>query len=206
MRIRKEGGIAKLLRFAFSNQRRFRSYWNKWTFLATELPYHRSIELGDDITFYVPVRGGGCGSLTIGARTNLGFPLAPRLGSGEIMLQARTPEAEVVIGIENWFNNNAAIIATRRVVIGNGCQIGDYVSVIDSDFHEINPTTRNQTSGKASPVTIGNNVWLGSRVMVLKGVTIGDNSVIAAMSIVTKSIPSNSIAAGMPAKVIRIIE
>lgn len=55
------------------------------------------------------------------------------------------------------------------------------------------------------PVTIGNNVWLGSRVMILKGVSIGDNSVIGASSVVTKPIPANCIAAGNPAKIIRYI-
>ena len=54
-------------------------------------------------------------------------------------------------------------------------------------------------------VSIEDNVWLGSRVMVLKGVTIGENSVVGSMSLVTKSIPSNSIAAGVPAKVLRKI-
>ncbi len=56
------------------------------------------------------------------------------------------------------------------------------------------------------PVRIGNNVWIGSRVMVLKGASIGDNSVIAAMSVVTSAIPANCVAAGVPAKVIRKIE
>jgi acetyltransferase-like isoleucine patch superfamily enzyme len=55
-------------------------------------------------------------------------------------------------------------------------------------------------------VIIGNNVWLGSRSIILKGVTIGDNSVIGAMSLVTKDIPPNSVAGGIPAKVIRTLE
>ena len=55
----------------------------------------------------------------------------------------------------------------------------------------------------AKPVIIGDNVWIGYRAMILKGVTIGDNSVVAANSVVTKDVPSNSIVAGNPAKIIR---
>jgi maltose O-acetyltransferase len=96
-------------------------------------------------------------------------------------------------------------VATKSIVIGNGCQIGDLVAIYDTDFHEINPATRNNSTGECAPVHIGNNVWLGSRVIVLKGVTIGDNSVVAAMSVVTKSLPTNCIAAGVPAKVVKAI-
>ncbi|HEY9175929.1 MAG TPA: DapH/DapD/GlmU-related protein [Verrucomicrobiae bacterium] len=95
------------------------------------------------------------------------------------------------------------LVANERIVIGDGCQIGDQVAIYDCDFHEINPATRNRSCGPTQPVSVGNNVWLGSRVMVLKGVNIGDNSVVAAMSVVTKSIPPNSVAAGVPAKVVR---
>jgi maltose O-acetyltransferase len=83
--------------------------------------------------------------------------------------------------------------------------IGDQVTILDCDFHEISPITRMNGVGPIEPVVIGDNVWLGSRVMVLKGVTIGENSVVAAMSVVTKSIPPNSIAVGNPARVIRSI-
>lgn len=77
--------------------------------------------------------------------------------------------------------------------------------VIDSDFHEIDPDLRKRSTGPSEAVNIGDNVWLGSRSIVLKGVTIGDNSVVDAMSLVNKSIPANCVAAGNPAKVIRKI-
>jgi maltose O-acetyltransferase len=128
------------------------------------------------------------------------------MGNGEILLQPRSREAEIRIGDDNWFNNNVTIVANERIMVGDNCQIGDQVAIYDCDFHEISPATRNRSPGPTQPVVIGNNVWLGSRVMVLKGVTIGDNSVIGAMSLVTKSIPENCIAAGNPAKVIRSIE
>lgn len=136
----------------------------------------------------------------------LGFSAAFRLGSGEILLQARDVNAVIEVGDGNWFSNNISIVANERIVIGNGCQIGDLVAIYDSDFHELNPATRTRSGGPSAPVIIGNNVWLGSRVMVLKGVTIGDNSVVGAMSVVTKSIPANCVAAGNPARVIRKLD
>lgn len=75
--------------------------------------------------------------------------------------------------------------------------------IMDSDFHDLDPATRHSGTGGALPVQIGNNVWLGSRVIVQKGVSIGDNSVIAAGAVVTRPVPANVVAGGNPARVIR---
>jgi maltose O-acetyltransferase len=180
-----------------------RAAWYRQSFLLKERPRHRSIELGRDVAFLVPVRGGGQGTIRVGDKTSFGFPLANRAGSGEIMLQARTPEAEIIIGQDTMFNNNTVLCAVQSIRVGNRCRIGDFVTIVDADFHEINPDTRDRSVGPVKPVSIGNNVWIGSRVMVLKGASIGNNSVIGAMSLVTSSIPANCVAAGVPAKVIR---
>ena len=185
---------------------RCHSAWYRRWFLITEKPRHRKIDLGKGVIFHVPVSGGGQGSIHVGDNTNFGFRLAGRLGNGGILLQARTPEAEIIIGRDSWLNNNTSLCAVQSIRVGNLCRIGDFVAIMDADFHEINPDTRNRSVGTIKPVTIGNNVWIGSRVMVLKGASIGDNSVIAAMSVVTSDIPPNCIAAGIPAKVIRKIE
>jgi len=152
-----------------------------------------------------PIRCDGAGRVNLNGLVSLGYRKAPILGNGEILLQARTSESEITIGSKTITSNNVSVVACNRISIGKSCQIGDLVSIYDCDFHEINPETRNQSAGISLPVVIGNNVWLGSRVMVLKGVEIGDNSVIAAGSIVTSSIPERSLAAGIPAKVIRKI-
>jgi len=70
--------------------------------------------------------------------------------------------------------------------------------IMDTDWHWNDPRT-----GPNAPVEIGDNVWLGINVTVTKGVTIGENTLVAAGSIVTKSLPANVVAAGIPAKVIR---
>lgn len=153
----------------------------------------------------VPIRVDGTGQVRIGERVNLGYVPAPRLGSGEILLQARGKDSYISIGRHTVTSNNIAVVAMISIEIGENCQIGDLVTIYDSDFHAVNPASRKKSTGEVAPVTIGNNVWLGSRVMVLKGVTIGDNTVVAAGSIVTKSLPPNVVAAGIPAKVVREI-
>jgi maltose O-acetyltransferase len=184
---------------------RIRSEWYLRRFLLLEKARHKLLVVGKHVRLNVPVRGEGEGTLIIGNRNSFGYGPAPRLGTGEILLQTRNPNAKIVIGEASWFNNNVSIVANQQITIGDRCAIGDLVSIYDCDYHEINPATRYRSTGLTKPVRIGNNVWLGSRVIVLKGVTIGDNSVIAAASVVTKPIPANCIAAGNPARVIRTI-
>ena len=162
----------------------------------------RRLSVGPENHFNVPVRGESPGSLEIGPGNSFGYRPAPRFGSGRILLQGRGPDSEIVIGSRNSFSNNISVIATRKITIGNDCLIGDQVLIVDSDFHAVDRDLRKQSTGPSEPVRIGNNVWLGSRVIVLKGVSIGDNSVIGAMSLVKHSIPANSIAAGIPARII----
>ena len=182
-----------------------RAGWNRWHFLFFEKPRHTAVELGKRVTFNVPVRGGQ-GILRVGDDTVFGFGGANRLGSGGIMLQTRVPEAEITIGQGNTFSNNTVLCAVKSIRIGDNCRIGDDVVMYDADFHELNPATRDRSAGVVKPVVIGNNVWIGSRAMVLRGALIGDNAVIGAMSLVTKDIPPNCVAAGIPAEVTRTID
>jgi maltose O-acetyltransferase len=199
--------VANKLLHRFGNYfYRLRSRWYMGRFLCMEKARHKQLVVGEHVCFNVPVRGEGEGTLIIGNRNTFGYRLGPYLGTGGILLQARHPDATITIGDANAFSNNVAIVANEQVLVRDGCQIGDQVVIYDCDFHEISPKSRVDSPGPARPVVIGNNVWLGSRAMVLKGVTIGDNSVIGAMSVVTKSVPANCIAAGNPAKVIRAIE
>lgn len=135
----------------------------------------------------------------------MGYRLAMMKGDGRILLQAREPNAEIEIGDRAEFSNNVVVVSRTSIKIGDDFLCGDGVRIMDSDFHEIDPESRHHGPGKTSPVVIGNNVWLGSGVMVLKGVTIGDHSVIAPGSVVSKSIPSRVVAGGVPARVIKEI-
>lgn len=185
---------------------RIRSEWYPRRFLWLENGRHKQLVVGKQVRFNVPVRGEGEGTLIIGNRNSFGFLPSIRLGTGEILLQARDPNATITIGEANAFSNNVSLVANGQISIGDRCAIGDLVTIYDCDFHEVTPQTRGSSPGPIRPVSIGNHVWLGSRVMILKGVTIGDNSVVAAMSVVTKSIPANCVAGGNPAKIIRAIE
>lgn len=88
------------------------------------------------------------------------------------------------------------------VTIGDGCQIGHAV-VFATLNHGLAPEERPFT--RPAPITLGKNVWVGSNATILQGVTIGDNSVIAAGAVVTRDVPANVVAGGVPAKVIRSI-
>ncbi|MFK7800600.1 MAG: acyltransferase [Anaerolineae bacterium] len=112
------------------------------------------------------------------------------------------PDGTLEIGENTFINYGTSIAAMQHVKIGRDCNIGTYCMIMDNDFHRLEPEHRNEQPDSA-PIVIGDNVWLGGRVIVLKGITIGDGSVVAAGSIVTKDIPPRSLAVGSPAKVVR---
>jgi acetyltransferase-like isoleucine patch superfamily enzyme len=85
--------------------------------------------------------------------------------------------------------------------LGANCLIGAGTLILDSDFHGLGPHLRH-TTGTSRPVILAANVWVGARVLILKGVRVGTNAVIAAGSVVTKDVPSDSIVGGNPARVI----
>lgn len=111
--------------------------------------------------------------------------------------------AKLHIG-ENVGISGSTISATQEITIGNNVLIGSGCVICDSDAHPLNPLERNcpQKTHK-SPIVIEDNVFIGARTIVLKGVTIGANSVIGAGSVVSKSIPNDVIAAGNPCKIIK---
>lgn len=104
---------------------------------------------------------------------------------------------------ENFFANfNLTVLDEAEVRIGDNAFIGPNVSIYTA-CHPLDAAERNKQTEWALPVTIGNNVWLGGNVTIVPGVTIGDNCVIGAGSVVTRDIPSNTVAAGNPARVIK---
>ncbi len=101
----------------------------------------------------------------------------------------------VWIGNGTYINRNSTIIAEEEVHIGRDCKISWDVIIMDSDLHAIGSQPLVN-----KPVHIGNDVWIGCRCIILKGVTIGDGAVLAAGAIVTKSVPAYAIVAGSPAR------
>lgn len=115
-------------------------------------------------------------------------------------------DAELRIG-DKVSMSNTTIVATKSVTIGNNVMIGGGVTIVDSDFHSLNPnfwrTTEDEQNMVSKLVTIGDNVFIGMNSIILKGVSIGNNSIIGAGSVVMVSVPDFQIWRGNPAKFIR---
>lgn len=107
------------------------------------------------------------------------------------------------VGKNFYAGFNCTILDMAEVRIGDNCLIAPNVGIYTAG-HNINPVDRHK-SGFAKPIFIGDNVWIGGHSVVIGGVTIGDNSIIAAGSVVTRDVPENAIYAGNPAKKIKKI-
>ncbi|CAM4495075.1 maltose O-acetyltransferase [Paenibacillus endophyticus] len=110
--------------------------------------------------------------------------------------------AELIVGDNVFFNYGLDIGCTQSIRIGSNTIIGPMVNIIDTNFHPVDRS--DNAKGKA--IVISDNVWVGRGAVILPGVTIGANSVIAAGSIVTRDIPANVLAGGTPAKIIRELD
>lgn len=111
---------------------------------------------------------------------------------------------QIKVGKRFFANFNFTVLDEAYVTIGDDCFIGPNVSIYTA-CHSTDPVERNTRQEWALPVNIGNNVWIGGSVTILPGVTIGDNVTIGAGSVVTKDIPSDTVAVGNPCKVIKRI-
>ena len=137
---------------------------------------HLTINLGDNVTI---------GRSTIGASKIFDNPI-------------------LTIGNNSSVGYGTLISVAKEVNIGNNCMIATNCIIMDSDDHPINPDKRQEGEGigkeDVKPVNIGNNVWIGSYCAILKGVSIGDNSIVSAHSVVTRDVMPNCIYAGNPAR------
>jgi acetyltransferase-like isoleucine patch superfamily enzyme len=120
------------------------------------------------------------------------------------MVSAIGSVARVVIGDHSGFSGTV-ICAADEIVIGDNVLCGSNVTIVDADWHGLDPAARRGNVGATAPVRIEDDVFLGLGAVVLKGVTIGHGSVVGAGSVVTRSIPPLSVAAGNPARVIRAL-
>jgi acetyltransferase-like isoleucine patch superfamily enzyme len=113
------------------------------------------------------------------------------------------------IGSRTFIGHNSAFSVVQKIELGEDCLIAGDVRFYDNDGHPVDPEARrrHEPAGPSSskPIVIANNVWIGTGSIILKGVSIGEGSIVGAGSVVTKSIPSYSIAVGNPARVVRSI-
>jgi acetyltransferase-like isoleucine patch superfamily enzyme len=110
----------------------------------------------------------------------------------------------IEVGDNFYANFNLTILDANKVVIGDNVFIAPNVGLHTSG-HPLDARRRNAGLEYAWPITIGHNVWIGAGVNVMPGVRIGDNSVIGAGSVVTRDVPPNVVAAGVPCRVMRSI-
>lgn len=154
-----------------------------------------------------PVLFVGNGKILFEKNVQLGFDPSPYFYSHYSHIEARNKGSFISIGENTFINNNASIIARdNEIIIGKNVLIGTNCHILNSDFHSINPKKRNDEELFSTKLIINDNVFIGNNVTILKGGSIGKNSVVAAGSVVTKSFPANVVIAGVPAKTIKELD
>ena len=112
------------------------------------------------------------------------------------------PNAVVEMGHKSYINHDSEIRCRERIMIGDNVSIAYGVLIQDSDYHIMYDEEGN-LKPQTLPITIGNDVWIGAGVIILKGVTLGNGCVVAAGSVVTKSAPAHTLIGGNPARIIK---
>lgn len=162
--------------------------------------YNGKLEIKKNIKYNHPIKFKGLGSITIENNVCFGYELASSSKS-PIMLQPRESTSQIHIGAASQIMQGCEFISVSSIQIGKNCLIGPKTIILDADFHGIAPDKRLEL-GKTSPIIIEDNVWIGYEVMILKGVHIGKDAVIAARCVVTKDVPEGAIVAGNPMRII----
>lgn len=154
----------------------------------------------------VPVLCEGKGRVSVGEGTVFGFMEDAGFWTTYEFLNPRNVDSKISIGKNCQICNRfTAVSEGEGIEIGDNVLVGSSVTVLDSDFHEIDPSRRIDGNPKTGKVVIGDNAWIGDRVMILKGTAIGKNSVVAAGAVVSGEFPANVVIGGVPARVIREI-
>jgi len=186
--------------------------WRLTTALA-KLWHGQAVSIGRNVRFLgLPIISGTAfGKITIGARASLvSDPRGTALGvRGPVILRLMTQGAQIDIG-EDAGLSGTVICAAKSVRIGARCLIGADVMIFDTDFHNPEPEGRRYAAPDwdrvSAPVSIGDDVFIGTGSRVMKGVTIGEGCVIGAGSLVVSDIAPFTVAAGSPARALRPVE
>lgn len=146
----------------------------------------------------------GKGKVIFKGKVNIGVFSSPFFLNSYAYFDVREENSSITIEEGVWLNNNASLCADgNSIFIGRNTLAGINLQINTSDGHNLHPLKRTGHSYITKPVHIEENVFLGSNVTILKGVKIGKNSIIANNSVVTKDIPENVIAGGIPAVIIK---
>ena len=163
------------------------------------LRYRNKIVWGKNIIVNHRFQFSGKGKLIISDNVNLWAHAEKNI------FQTYSQNAEISLG-KNSRINGGFFQCREKIEIGENCLVGS-CHLMDTDFHHANPKKRFEAENiPTQKILVGKNVWLAGQSAILKGVTIGDNSVIAFRSVVAKSVPENSVVAGNPAKIVKKME
>lgn len=130
-------------------------------------------------------------------------------GPGCVVDRGMTLESRgrIEVGARTVFGHHGTLAASNLISIGEDCLIAEMVSIRDHDHSFASrEVPYNQQGQTVAPVRIGRNVWIGSKATVIKGVTIGDNTVVGAGAIVTHDLPADCLAAGVPAQILSYLD
>jgi len=142
--------------------------------------------------------------LQIARRGEIRFGRFVWIGDGS---KIRCHEGEVEIGAKTVMGQECTISAYRRVRIGEQCVIADRAMFIDFDHGVVEVERPIRVQGiYMRDVEVGSNVWIGYGACILRGVSVGDNSIVGTNAVVTKDVPANAVVAGSPARIIRMRE
>ncbi len=153
----------------------------------------RSATLGRRVTLRGSAVVSNAGRMTIGDRVRLVSTVAKL----ELVTLAG---GHLEIGDNVFINYGTSVVASAHVKIGDDCLIGTHVQVMDTDFHRVEDKAWDPTG---EPIEIEDRVWLGNRSIILKGVRIGHDAVVAAGAVVTRDVAPRTLVAGVPARAVR---
>ncbi len=138
---------------------------------------------------------------TDGAAITIGPRLSVRGRTGRAELGTKRG-GTLTLGREVYINQGASVVASESITIGDRVRIGDHAAIHDSDYHAVSA----ELPVRVKPIVIEDDAWIGRGAIVMPGVRIGRGSVVAAGAVVTRSVPPGSLAAGVPARVIRELD
>jgi len=191
------GGLVTFLRFARANHMLSPGYLRlmfRWLWL--KLRWQGRLET-DGMCFVCP-----------GVKFEIGRDAKVRLGRWSWLghgCKVRAHEGEVSIGAKSVLGQECTISAYQHISVGRECIIADRVMMIDFDHGVVEVERPIRTQGiYKRDVNVGHNVWIGYGACLLRGVTVGNNSVIGTSAVVTCDVPDNAVVGGIPAKLIRM--
>ena len=164
---------------------------------------YRNIVKGHDMVINGEVSFHGSGNIVIGNNVTINSGIRYNPSSGDLKTSISVYDGAILKIGNNTGISNAAITAKKGIIIGNDVLIGSGCMITDTDFHSLESVSRKSGDEniKSSAIVIKDSVFIGAKSIILKGVTIGENSVVGAGSVVTKNIPRNEVWGGESCKI-----